>query len=63
MTRGCLWFCLSLGSALMLAAVQQLVPDAPAFWLAILALGAAIILAAGGFARRKILNPYAKTDE
>lgn len=66
MARGGLWFSLSLGSGLMVAAAQQLLPQAPAFWLAILALGAAIVLAAIGPVRRARAKPMSslrKSDE
>ncbi len=44
MTSGWLWFLVSLGAALMVAALQQLVPTAYVIWAWILALGVALIL-------------------
>jgi len=44
MSLGWLWFCLSLGAALMVTALQQLAPFALVFWAGVFALGAVLIL-------------------
>jgi len=44
MSLGWLWFCLSLGAALMVAALQQLAPFALVFWAGVFALGTVLIL-------------------
>jgi hypothetical protein len=44
MSLGWLWFFLSLGAALMVAALQQLAPIALVFWAGVFALGAVLVL-------------------
>ncbi len=44
MSLGWLWFLVSLGAALMIAALQQLAPIALVFWAGVFALGTVLIL-------------------
>lgn len=57
MTLGWLWFFLSLGIALMIAAVQQLAPTAYILWIVLFAAGLGVIVFAFAAWYRRRMPP------